>query len=57
MRFMAFLNLPRGTDDDAVRYIEEFGLFDEVEIDAEGKMDSRIPRGVQRILQAVPEPA
>jgi hypothetical protein len=49
--FMACLNLPRGTDDDAVRYIEEFGLFDEVETDAGGKMDSRIPRGVQRICK------
>lgn len=49
--FMAFLNLTRAADEDAVRYIEEFGLFDEVEVDADGNMDSRIPRGVQRICK------
>jgi ribosomal protein S27AE len=46
---IAFLNLPDRHDDTAVRYVEQFGEFDHLELDGNRFVGSQIPAAVQRI--------
>ena len=47
--FIAFLNLPDRHDDSAVRFVEQFGEFDHLELNEKGFAGSQIPADVQRI--------